>query len=186
MKSFTAKENNRGFTLIELLIVVVILGILAAVVIPQLSGATDDAKAESLKTNLTNLRTAIEMYEYEHGSYPGVATSGAAASCNTTGTTGNGSLDTKEAVADQLTMYSNSAGVTCDVYDSVTYKYGPYLKTPELGTVGFPANSVTSSNIIVMQLTGNLTMISAVQNGGWKYDNISGKIIADHSAYDNF
>ena len=46
------KRKNSGFTLVEILIVVVILGILAAIVIPQFSQASNEARESSLKSNL--------------------------------------------------------------------------------------------------------------------------------------
>ncbi len=51
-----------GFTLVEILIVVVILGILAAIVIPQFTGATQDAQAGNLKAQLVSVQSQIELY----------------------------------------------------------------------------------------------------------------------------
>lgn len=63
--------KRNAFTLVELLIVVVILGILAAVVIPQFSDASTDAKFSSLGTNLATVRGQIELYKLQHsGLYP--------------------------------------------------------------------------------------------------------------------
>lgn len=63
--------KRRGFTLVELLIVVIILGILAAVVIPQFSDASTDAKVSSLTTNLATVRGQLELYRMQHnGAYP--------------------------------------------------------------------------------------------------------------------
>ncbi|MCZ6815681.1 MAG: type II secretion system protein [Planctomycetota bacterium] len=60
-----------AFTLVELLIVVVILGILAAVVVPQFSDASGDAQLSSLSTNLQTIRGQIELYRLQHNSsYP--------------------------------------------------------------------------------------------------------------------
>lgn len=60
-----------AFTLVELLIVVVILGILAAVVVPQFSDASGDAQLSSLTTNLQTIRGQIELYRLQHnGAYP--------------------------------------------------------------------------------------------------------------------
>lgn len=56
------KVQYKGFTLVELLIVIVIIGILAAVVISRFTGATKDAKEASLKANLSGLRSQIEIY----------------------------------------------------------------------------------------------------------------------------
>jgi general secretion pathway protein G len=66
-------RNQNAFTLIELLIVVIILGILAAVVIPQFQDATTEAKESVLMNHLSTFRSAIELYNAEHRStYPGI------------------------------------------------------------------------------------------------------------------
>jgi general secretion pathway protein G len=62
--------KRRAFTLVELLIVVIILGILAAVVIPQFSDASDDARLSSLTTNLQTIRGQIELFKIQHAAYP--------------------------------------------------------------------------------------------------------------------
>jgi len=59
-------RKNHGFTLVEILIVVVILGILAAIVIPQFSQASNEARESSLKSNLQSLRSQIELYRIQH------------------------------------------------------------------------------------------------------------------------
>jgi prepilin-type N-terminal cleavage/methylation domain-containing protein len=61
-----------GFTLVELLIVVFILAILAAVIIPQFSTTSSEAKESVLKSNLSMLRGTIELYMSQHNDiYPG-------------------------------------------------------------------------------------------------------------------
>lgn len=60
-------KKNDGFTLVEILIVVVILGILAAIVIPQFSQASSDAMASSLKSDLQTLRSQVALYKIQHG-----------------------------------------------------------------------------------------------------------------------
>jgi len=61
----------RGFTLIEVLIVVVILGILAAIVIPQFSNASDAARESTTRALLQTLRVQLELYKSQHeGVYP--------------------------------------------------------------------------------------------------------------------
>jgi len=64
------KAKKSGFTLIEILIVVVILGILAAIVIPQFTDASDQARENSSKTNLSALRSQIELYKHQEGALP--------------------------------------------------------------------------------------------------------------------
>ncbi len=64
-------SKNSGFTLVELLIVVIILGILAAVVIPQFNSAASESKEASLASNLASLRQTIELYKVQHDdAYP--------------------------------------------------------------------------------------------------------------------
>jgi len=60
------KAKRSGFTLVEILIVVVILGILAAIVIPQFTEASTEAKLSSLCTDLQTLRSQIELYKIQH------------------------------------------------------------------------------------------------------------------------
>ena len=59
-------QAKRGFTLVEILIVVVILGILAAIVIPQFTQASTEAKQNSLCSDLQSLRSQIELYKCQH------------------------------------------------------------------------------------------------------------------------
>jgi len=59
-------RGKSGFTLVEILIVVVILGILAAIVIPQFSEASSEAKLSSLVSDLQTMRSQIELYKIQH------------------------------------------------------------------------------------------------------------------------
>ncbi len=58
--------NKTGFTLVEILIVVIILGILAAIVIPQFTEASNDARNSALKSDLQTFRSQIELYKIQH------------------------------------------------------------------------------------------------------------------------
>src|SRR3954466_7876959 len=57
---------RKGFTLVEILIVVIILGILAAIVIPQFTNASTDARKNSLTSQLQTIRSQIELYKLQH------------------------------------------------------------------------------------------------------------------------
>ena len=59
-------KKNSGFTLVEILIVVVILGILAAIVIPQFSDASTQSKVSSMKSSLQTMRSQVSLYRIQH------------------------------------------------------------------------------------------------------------------------
>jgi general secretion pathway protein G len=96
----TTNRNQKGFTLVELLIVVIILGILAAVVIPQFNSAATESKEAALASNLATIRQAIEMYKVQHNdAFPG------------------------SAIVNQLTFETDISGTT-----GSGNAYGPYLR----------------------------------------------------------
>jgi general secretion pathway protein G len=66
-------HTRNAFTIVEVLIVVIILGILAAIVVPQFSDASTNAKDSSLKTNLQIVRGQVELYKLQQSAYPTLA-----------------------------------------------------------------------------------------------------------------
>lgn len=67
----TRSTLRRGISAIELLIVLVILGLVAALAIPQFSRASDETREQALRRTLATLRTAIDLYHADYGRYPG-------------------------------------------------------------------------------------------------------------------
>lgn len=164
-----AERQHAGFTLVELLIVTIILAILAAIVVPQFSATTDDARSSAYDSNLAALRSVIELYRQQHGDYPGAVAAGAGtcdAGTNETAAIGAAAFVT------QMTRYTNAAGVAC-TGTGPNFRFGPYLKD------GVPDNPLGSSNAVTVVTTGVLGLTSG-STGGWRFDSVTGELIGDH------
>lgn len=70
MSNKIKRSRASGFTLIELLVVLVILGLLAGIVGPNIIGKTETANVQSTKTQIENLSAALDMFRLEVGRYP--------------------------------------------------------------------------------------------------------------------
>jgi general secretion pathway protein G len=108
----------KAFTLVEVLIVVIILGILAAIVVPQFSNASSDAKLSSLKTNLQTIRGQIQLYKLQH----------------------NDQYPTEAGFTNQMTLASKADHTTAAV-GTAGFDLGPYLQA-------IPPNPYTNANTI--------------------------------------
>jgi prepilin-type N-terminal cleavage/methylation domain-containing protein len=153
-----SKADRRGFTLIEVLIVVVILGILASTVLPNITASSGKAKEAALRKDLAELRKLVQLYRFEHdGSFP-------------SGTADN--------VVKQLTLASNASGTTA-APGTAGFPYGPYL-------VGqMPQNPLNGGSGIMVK-TGAIGAAdvdpSAMQGSvkvGWIYSSLTGQVIAN-------
>ena len=70
-RSIMARRSNFGFTLIEIMLVVIIIGALAAMVVPRLSGRSEQAKVAIAKADIeANLATPLKLYELDNGNFP--------------------------------------------------------------------------------------------------------------------
>jgi len=148
------RNRKSGFTLVEILIVVIILGILAAIVIPQFTNASQDARKNSLTSQLQTIRSQLELAKLQHRDVV------------------SGSLTTGGATAwGQLTIKTND-----DYSTTGTPLFGPYFN-------GAPTNSL-NGNVSVAVLTSGLepAFDSSPTGGaatiGWFYHTPTGKIFA--------
>jgi prepilin-type N-terminal cleavage/methylation domain-containing protein len=144
----TATNNRRpnGFSLVELVIVVVIMGIIAAVAIPRLSRGARTAGSSALKSNLSVLRNAVEMYAAEHdGKYPDAG------------------------IINQLTQFSNATGATTSATKTATEVYGPYIKEfPPL-----PVGSKKDATAIHVTTTAADVPPQGLATDGWWYNTVT-------------
>ena len=167
-------KNQSGFTLIEMLIVVIVLGILAMIIIPQITVSTEDAKLKTMQTNLNTMRNAIELYYHQHNqTYPGAVNNtdgvGAPADAAAASTAFNA----------QLTTYTEASGKAAGDKATLTAPiYGPYIKTATLPTNPFTDTVDLTCDIAETNVT---TRTADTGTKAWKFYVKTGVFIANDS-----
>lgn len=68
--AITRRKIQSGFTLIELMVVLLIIGVLAALIVPNVLDRADDARATAAKTDVNNLMQALKLYKLDNQRYP--------------------------------------------------------------------------------------------------------------------
>jgi general secretion pathway protein G len=179
-KSLLRKERVKkmkaksGFTLVEILIVVVILGILAAIVIPQFTGASTEAKESSLVSDLQSIRSQIELYKIQHNdTIPGEI-------LNADGTI---TAATDVSFVNQLTQKTDQYGnVDPDGTDPATYRFGPYMRQ-------IPDNPFSASVTVVVDgisegpssvSVSNSILTAGDNSAGWHFVNAASGLERGH------
>ena len=133
------KNNKRGFTLIEILLVVVIIGALAAMVVPRLTGRSEQAKVAIAKVDIgSNISSALKLYELDNGVFPtttqGIDALRSKPMSNPTPSNWNGPYLEKDPIDPWGRRYQYACpGTHNNDYD--LYSYGPKEKD-EKGRIG--------------------------------------------------
>ncbi|PSW09014.1 type II secretion system protein GspG [Photobacterium rosenbergii] len=70
MEVFSMQRKQRGFTLLEVMVVIVILGVLASLVVPNLLGNKEKADQQKVVTDISALEQALDMYKLDNSVYP--------------------------------------------------------------------------------------------------------------------
>jgi general secretion pathway protein G len=153
--SLRQRRNSKGFTLVEILIVVIILGILAAIVIPQFTNASQDARKSSLTSQLQTIRSQVELYKLQHlDELPPAFEAG----------------DEGDAQwGDMVTKTDENHGT---VGDATTVRFGPYLQAAPAN----PLNGFTKLHITTTDPT--LGGASGTTDAGWVMNTSNGKVWA--------
>lgn len=132
-----------GFTLVEILIVVIILGILAAIVIPQFTDASTQARLSSLKSDLQTIRSQIELYKVQH----------------------NDTLPAVGTFNDQMTKETNISGTVV-----AGGAYGPYMQVvpanPFNDANGVAATAATGIGWTYLEATGEIRAADGLSTDG--------------------
>lgn len=130
-----------GFTLIEILIVVIILGILAAIVIPDFASVMLQSREATLRNDLRYVRTQLSAFNAQFGQPPATDHS-------------------NDTFVQQMTLYLDSSLSTSSTQDS-THRFGPYLAK-------MPYNPTNNKNTIKFVTSGELVTATDASYG-WIY-----------------
>jgi general secretion pathway protein G len=155
-----------------MLVVIIILGILAMIIIPQITVSTEDAKTSTLQGDLSAIRSGLELYYAQHANtYPAQAVP----------TTKPDDVTTLAgAFVAQLTRYTDGDGNIANAKTDV-FKYGPYLKGTSLPTNPFN----DKSDVTVDNTETDITKKSSAGAGtGWKFYSKTGVFMAADGSHD--
>ena len=157
----TRRRPAKGFTLVEILIVVIILGILAAIVIPQFTSASEDARKNSVTSQLQTLRSQVELYKLQHrDQFP----------------TANGAAGA--IVWDKLTQTTDSDGATTGS------DFGPYLQaTPVNGLNGNSTAGTAAAADVGFVMDANGKIFATGKDDTKYYDEGSGDDVATPAGF---
>ena len=153
------RAAKKGFTLVEILIVVIILGILAAIVIPQFTEASAEARVSNLVTNLQTIRSQLLLYKTQHlENYPA-----------------DGAGEGDAEFIDEMCTFTDKTGTTNATANPAAVPpiiYGPYLTK-------VPFNPMTDIKVVVVVQNPATAFAAPVADGGWWFNSGTGEFRAN-------
>ena len=154
------RTMKRGFTLVEILIVVIILGILAAIVIPQFTNASEDARKSSLVSQLQTLRSQVELFKLEHrDTYP--------------------TADGTATAAWRWNLLTSKTDDNRDLTVDADCIRGPYLQSaPVNGLTGGSNMVIAADDTAALAVTGDIAGTLPTDKDGFVFSSATGKIWA--------
>jgi prepilin-type N-terminal cleavage/methylation domain-containing protein len=159
-------KKVKAFTLVEILIVVVLLGILAVVIVPMVSGSVISARESALAHDLQLLRRYILIYKCQHleisPGYPNGDTT---------------QSPTEQAFIDQMTLSSNAEGQTAAI-GTPGFERGPYI-------MKIPVNSLNNMSTIQFLGDGEDFPADADESHGWVYKPSTSEVRCDNAGTDD-
>jgi type II secretory pathway pseudopilin PulG len=165
LRGRTRPSLRRAFSFAQILIVLLVIGILAFVLIPQLTSAHQQARENNIKDTLQYLRTQVEVFKAQHQDVPPGYVGG-----------NPGAAPSAQAFADQMTLHTDINCNTNSAASSV-FSYGPYLSQ-------VPPNPVNGLNTITM-VSNNQAMPAPDGKTGWIYQPQTQQIMVNLNGTDS-
>jgi prepilin-type N-terminal cleavage/methylation domain-containing protein len=160
------RRDSAGFSFFEILITIIIIGILAAIIIPEFRDQSIKAKEAAAKETLLKLRNVIELYATQHKGVPPGYPNGDMSK-----------IPQSSIFTQQLCMASNSLGQT-NSESTEDYGLGPYLSA-------IPENPFNDSDTVTVYRNNATFPASANSTSGWRYKPLTKTIKFNYSGTDS-
>jgi len=151
-------KARRGFTLVEILIVVLILGILAAIVIPQFTEASTESKESRLASDLQMVRSQVELYKVQHND-------------DLPGTVAGVTFE------QAMSGYTDQDGAWADPQAPATGIFGPYMQRAPINP--FVSDADLADDVTVVDDPTGAAVPGADDSSGWWFNSATGDFRAN-------